>query len=343
MNTIFQSDKIDIVTAYNDLYLLIIHCAKRIFKPSFLKIQNTEEMDAADKKAAELHLIKVALQKATAEFGNSRLPLSNVDYGYKFDEFLSEHKNSIPEAQLTTVRERCGMFMLKLLQEMMDRIPPNLDVVGKLVYFKPVACLSSKKIRTSCLSWALVPDSWNKDTIKGQWERLQSMSSEDIYGIETDLTTINIVDFWERVANVKDALGKNVFKELSDFAFLALTLPISNAVVERIFSIMNCVKSRLRNKMGTKMLNSIVTTRCFSYVRKFCCNTFVPSPSMYLLHNKDMYLKSTLNENYEYESDDEESLENEDNIDEVSLFYEALLTDVVGHEEGFVTLHAPEP
>lgn len=66
VNTIFQSDKINIMAAYNDLFLFIIHYAKRTFKTSYVKVQNTEEMDAADKKAVELHFIKVALQKSSA-------------------------------------------------------------------------------------------------------------------------------------------------------------------------------------------------------------------------------------------------------------------------------------
>lgn len=60
---------------------------------------------------------------------------------------------------------------------------------------------------------------------------------------------------------------------------------------------------------------------------------------IYLLH-KDIYLKSASNEN-KYESDYEQPIENEDNIDEVSLFYDALLSEVEG-QEGFATLYTHE-
>jgi hypothetical protein len=45
-----------------------------------------------------------------------------------------------------------------------------------------------------------------------------------------------------------------------------LTLPISNAVVERAFSIMNLTKTKLRNKMQTEMLNSLLTIKINLYV-----------------------------------------------------------------------------
>lgn len=40
-----------------------------------------------------------------------------------------------------------------------------------------------------------------------------------------------------------------VFGELVDLAISALTLPRSNAGIERIFSVMNIVKNKLRNRM----------------------------------------------------------------------------------------------
>jgi hypothetical protein len=45
-----------------------------------------------------------------------------------------------------------------------------------------------------------------------------------------------------------------------------LTLPISNAVVKRAFSIMNLTKTKLRNKMQTEMLNSLLTIKINLYV-----------------------------------------------------------------------------
>ena len=72
----------------------------------------------------------------------------------------------------------------------------------------------------------------------------------------------------------KDASGVNPFKDLAAFAISMLVLPHSNAEVERVFSQMNIVKSKLRNRMETQMANAILAIRaglkrsgksCFEY------------------------------------------------------------------------------
>lgn len=45
----------------------------------------------------------------------------------------------------------------------------------------------------------------------------------------------------------KNAGGKFIFKEVADFVLKLLLLPLSNAVVERVFSILNLVKTKIRN------------------------------------------------------------------------------------------------
>lgn len=51
------------------------------------------------------------------------------------------------------------------------------------------------------------------------------------------------------VNEYRDAAGENPFKKLSDFVLKLLSLPFSNADVERVFSTMNFVKNKTRNRM----------------------------------------------------------------------------------------------
>lgn len=86
---------------------------------------------------------------------------------------------------------------------------------------------------------------------------MQDLRSEDIYDEKMDSILIDKVSFWKEVGEMQNALGEQTV-ELSEFAILSLTLPIRNAIVERVFSVMNTVKSKLRNRMGTQILNSIL-------------------------------------------------------------------------------------
>jgi hypothetical protein len=91
-----------------------------------------------------------------------------------------------------------------------------------------------------------------------------------------------------------------MFKDLARFAFTVLSLPSSNAVVERTFSVMNIIKSKLRNKMMLQLLNSIVTIKFHFFVNKICCSEFEPSQEMLQRFNARMYSnESSITENEE--------------------------------------------
>jgi hAT family C-terminal dimerisation region len=70
----------------------------------------------------------------------------------------------------------------------------------------------------------------------------------------------------------RNAGNENPFAELAEFAISLLVLPFSNADVERIFSLMNNIKTKLRNKMSTDMLTSIMHVRSGLRRRNVCCS-----------------------------------------------------------------------
>ena len=48
------------------------------------------------------------------------------------------------------------------------------------------------------------------------------------------------------------------FKDLAQYALTCLVTPVSNPVVERIFSILTAVKTKPRNRMETELLEAII-------------------------------------------------------------------------------------
>ena len=75
----------------------------------------------------------------------------------------------------------------------------------------------------------------------------------------TDITTTE--KFWSEVLHYSDSSGGNPFKELATFAINLLILPNLNAKVEHLFSSINIVKSKLRNKMQLSMLSAILAVK----------------------------------------------------------------------------------
>lgn len=137
--------------------------------------------------------------------------------------------------------------------------------------------------------------------------------------------------FWPKVYNFKDAGGNYAFKELSEFVLKILSLPSSNAMVERVFSIMNSVKTKSKNRIDPKMLDALLRIKCKLISTKNCCKTFTPSESMYNKFNSEimyMYKKdeSTVPTNDQSLENDDTTLDDEllDIVNQINLtdFYE---------------------
>ncbi|CAH2095704.1 unnamed protein product [Euphydryas editha] len=87
----------------------------------------------------------------------------------------------------------------------------------------------------------------------------------------------NNITFWCEVLKYKDAAGNNSYQELGNLAKTILYLPDSNADVERVFSSMNIIQTKTRNKMGLKTMTSILHIRWgLKRLKESCCLHKVP-------------------------------------------------------------------
>ena len=86
--------------------------------------------------------------------------------------------------------------------------------------------------------------------------------------------------FWKKAITVKNAGGDVVLKDLAQFALKVYSLPISNAVVERIFSRVGSVKTKLRSRMGLSLLTSILRIKTSLELQGNCCSSFQPTEQM---------------------------------------------------------------
>lgn len=132
---------------------------------------------------------------------------------------------------------------------MKQRVPKNIDVLEKVN-------LISIKNSLHCIKESLIPlaellmlDGSTIDKINVQWANIVS-----IKWIEKS----NTINFWGEVFNYTDANGLNSFSELPFFVLKLFVLSWSNAEVERLFSQMNNVKTKLGNITSPKLLDSIL-------------------------------------------------------------------------------------
>ncbi len=89
----------------------------------------------------------------------------------------------------------------------------------------------------------------NLDALEKEWMLLHTKKWSN---------TNNVYSFWAEVHSQRNASGERSFENISKLALSLLSLPFSNASVERTFSQMNAVKTKLRNRLLVKTTNAIL-------------------------------------------------------------------------------------
>lgn len=118
-----------------------------------------------------------------------------------------------------------------------------------------------------------------------EWRKLPVIDWRDHFAGEIPK---DAAEFWCAVHDVCDAGGRPIFQKLASFALRVLSLPFSNAYVERVFSVMNSTKSKERNSLRMHMLVAVLLVR-LGLKKSGCCKSFEPTRQMYELFTAEMY------------------------------------------------------
>ncbi|XP_022182197.1 uncharacterized protein LOC111042013 isoform X3 [Myzus persicae] len=199
--------------------------------------------------------------------------------------------------------EKCRQFLQAATVEIKKRYNMNDPVLSKLKSLKPInaTSLSFRDEIPSLLPLMttlprIVPEDNSQlmQSIDSQWRRLPltlSNLNEDINIKYPDL-------FWSAVKQLGD------YSELADFALSVLSLPHANADCERVFSTVNCMKTKLRNRLNTETINGALHTK--QHIKggrdsgKNCVN-FQP--------NNEMFSRMTKNILYEKSGDNKGTID----------------------------------
>ena len=111
----------------------------------------------------------------------------------------------------------------------------------------------------------------------------------DWTNVGTEIDLKNQISFWCSVYDFRNAVGVYCFRSLAKLVLTKLCLPISNAFVERVFSQVALVKNKIRNKIGNKLLKSILMVRSHLMLNNVCCKDFLVPDEMLTNFNSSMY------------------------------------------------------
>lgn len=203
------------------------------------------------------------------------------------DETVKRHPDLI-----THFFTRCRLFMITACQQIKMRFNFNDPLLKNLNFFIPSNALSNNFRNNNPSLFPIFQYSKRflpsnsvdiQQLIDDEWRKLPFIRHQEIRNEE------KIDIFWSRLLHYKNALDISEFTNLAKFALNLLSIPHSNAQCERIFSKVNLIKTKQRNRLITDTVNgSLLSSQCIKE-NNGTCITFEPSKQMYLGCNQSMY------------------------------------------------------
>lgn len=213
-------------------------------------------------------------------------------FNYDFEKYLESKRDIITIEIEKQIRFSCRDFVAQLICQLRQRLPKNFHNLTKTNFF----CVeNSLKINKCKLNEHFKEEFIDLPVeeitaLEHQWQKLNSYEW---------LNKNSTVDFWVNVYEYKNALNENPFSELATFAMKFLVLPFSNAEVERVFSGMNLIKTKIRNRMMLNTMNSLLYIRCGLKRMNTCCENFKITNDLIKKCDKNIYYNDISNESSE--------------------------------------------
>lgn len=271
-----------------ELFFIFVTPIVQEFESLNCKFQ-AESCDA-EKLFQELNTLQVTLRGRLYDDRGNKKAISLVDFGNKFISGCATlaQKDLGKHDQINDMKRRCHRFLEECLKELEARLDGSRSLFKGLSFLGPKNVLCQVKVPFAQLPLPCLRHDMG-DEIEAQYRKisLKQWSEELMFeeGIPSDP-----VEFWSKIAQYEDALGHHEYEEIAEYALNCLVMPVSNASVERIFSHVTFIKSKLRNRMKTRMLEAILRIRIKLHFRNKCCVDFVPTRRMLdMFNSKDMY------------------------------------------------------
>jgi hypothetical protein len=197
------------------------------------------------------------------------------------------------------MKANCFAFLIEAEAQLKNRLPEYRSIFKGLTELAPQKVLNQmNRVMFSNLPFLHLIPNEKFALVESQYRMIRQ-----VIWVEEELFSgsipENTEEFWCKIFSYKNSHDEFPFYDLALYALSALTVPISNATVERIFSHVTAVKSKLRNRMNLQMLDSIVRIRTNLAFQDKCCTKFQVTAKMLELFSSDMYVSKTTEENSE--------------------------------------------
>lgn len=147
-----------------------------------------------------------------------------------------------------------GRFLVgEFCHQLQQRIPKNIDMLEKISVFTPRQSIHELKRDITDIVIHFKDVVGDVDAAMREWHCLNSK-----FFAEKDQST---EEYWTTIDKMTTAGEEKRYGHISKLVFALLALPLSNATVERAFSLVNIIKDKLRNRMAVKSCEAVIRVR----------------------------------------------------------------------------------
>lgn len=210
------------------------------------------------------------------------LPLDFMYIGAKPTAALASNLHGLDKSQIHNFRLRCLEFFIEAAHQIHQRFSLKSDLMKNLRVLDPkvVANKEVSSIAPLAVSLPLLVPASEINDLDREWRLLRN----------TDMsqhTNLGASQFWNSVSQRRKGDDTPEFPVLSSFMKKLLCLPHSSAAVERVFSQVNLLKTKQRNRLSTDALCGLLHAK--RALAASACSKLAITPAHLKRMKKEMY------------------------------------------------------
>ncbi|XP_055909018.1 LOW QUALITY PROTEIN: uncharacterized protein LOC129943532 [Eupeodes corollae] len=189
---------------------------------------------------------------------------TDMYFGIEFQQYLDSQ--DIVAEDLIVIKSMLLQFYKELCKQIKKRFDFNNKKIQLLKYLDVSQIVGGTMPSILPILDEFPFSSENKEMLNSQWRFL--LGNKDLVSKYHD--PLDITKFWSGLGSIKNAIGEQFCAELSKYMLMLCSLPHSSAAAERKFSLVNAVKTDLRNSLNTKTLENIILAKELTDPKKNC-------------------------------------------------------------------------
>lgn len=251
------------------------------------------KISATTRSLMDMYIKRDYLDKMTEinqiEFKNPShfLKLEDIYLGGRVSASLLD-SNELRPAQVENIRKNCLYFLVEAVGQIFQRFDFKRKDYRLMEIIIPENIKNKKHASIVPLAMELklsgiVENMYND--LDREWRTLRNYNLDSV-GNDSEA-------FWDYVSKIKTGEGNLAFPLLINLVGHIFTLPHSSANVERVFSSLNIIKTKNRNKLKTDALIGLLHTKRMFSKNIYCYNCEIDNSFFAKMGTKTSYEKDS--------------------------------------------------